>query len=106
MKKISFNSQNTYSKDKAEEFVATGVPVHCTTSAIEIQYKYVDKQRTDEIVGYKLWFIQKGLNPFTVKFEQKPELPEFLSIVEFNNLTAIEIRSNVYFKADSLKVVK
>ena len=45
-------------------------------------------------------------NPFTVKFEQKPELPPFLAIVEFEKLEGIEIRSNVYFKADSLKVVK
>ncbi len=106
MKKISFNAQNAYSEEKANEFVVTGVPIQCTTSAIEMQYKYVDKQRTDEITGYKLWFIQKGLNPFTVKFDKKPELPEFLALVEFEHLTAIEIRSNVYFKADGLKVVK
>lgn len=106
MKKISFNSQNAYSNEKAAEFVVTGVPVQCTTSAIETQYKYVDNQRTDEITGYKLWFIQKGLNPFTVKFDKKPDLPEFLALVEFDNLTAIEIRSNVYFKADGLKAVK
>ena len=81
-------------------------PTQCTTSFIEKQYEYVDRQRTDNITGYKLWFVQEGLNPFTVKFEKEPTLPPFLSIVEFDNLQGIEIRNNVFFKADGFKVVK
>ena len=104
--KTGFKKTSEYSEDKAREFIVSGVPVQCTTSFIETQYKYIDKQRTDEITGYKLWFVQKGLNPFAVKFSNKPELPSFLSIIEFENLQGIEIRSNVYFKADGLKVVK
>jgi len=35
-------------------------PIGCVTF-IEIQYVYVDKQRTDNIKGYELWFIDKDL---------------------------------------------
>lgn len=104
--KTGFTQSNQYSETAALKFIPKNVPVKCVTSFIETQYEYVDKQRTDNIKGYKFWFIQEGLNPFTVKFDHKPELPKFLSIVEFENLQGIEIRSNVYFKADSLKVVK
>lgn len=104
--KTGFQNNNQYNSETARKFIMGGVAVQCTTSHIETQYKYVDKHRTDEITGYKLWFVQEGLNPFVIKFDKEPELPPFLSIVEFENLQGIEIRSNVYFKADTLKVVK
>lgn len=104
--KTGFPKINQYNSETARKFIVNNAPVQCTTSHIETQYKFVDKQRTDEITGYKLWFVQESLNPFVVKFDKQPELPPFLSIVEFENLQGIEIRSNVYFKADSLKVVK
>ncbi|MCT0017222.1 hypothetical protein EFE32_10395 [Lactococcus lactis subsp. lactis] len=89
--KTSFNQTNQYSEQTARKFVPTNIPVKCVTAHIETQFEYVDKQRTENIKGYKLWFVQEGNNPFTVKFEQ---------------LQGIEIRSNVYFKAVNLKVVK
>lgn len=104
--KTGFQITNQYNPETARKFVINGVPVQCVTSFIETQYKYVDKQRTNEVTGYKLWFVQKGLNPFVVKFENKPELPPFMTLVEFENLQGIEIRANVYFRADGLKVVK
>lgn len=104
--KTSYTQTNQYSEATAQKFINSDIPVKCVTSFIETQYEYVEKQRTDNIKGYKLWFIQEGLNPFTIKFDKKPDLPPFLSIVEFENLQGIEIRSNVYFKADKLKVVK
>lgn len=104
--KTKFAQINQYSEAVARKFINSSVSTKCVTTFIETQYEYVDKQRTDNIKGYKLWFIQEGLNPFTVKFAKKPALPPFLSIVDFENLQGIEIRSNVYFKADGLKVVK
>ncbi|PQC10769.1 hypothetical protein CUM91_13050 [Enterococcus faecalis] len=104
--KTSYTQTNQYSNATAQKFINPAIPVNCVTSFVETQYEYVEKQRTDNIKGYKLWFIQEGLNPFTIKFDKKPDLPPFLSIVEFENLQGIEIRSNVYFKADKLKVVK
>jgi hypothetical protein len=104
--KLNNTRSNSYSVDTAKKHIDLSLPIQCVTSFIEIQHKFIDNKRTDEITGYKLWFIQKGLNPFTIKFEEEPELPDFLSIVEFEQLEGIEIRSNVYFKAKKLKVVK
>ncbi|MDH6363485.1 hypothetical protein M2139_000460 [Enterococcus sp. PF1-24] len=104
--KTSFTQTNQYSEATARKYIATDRPTQCTTSFIETQYEYVEKQRTENIRGYKLWFVQEGLNPFSVKFEKEPVLPPFLSLVAFDNLQGIEIRNNVYFKADGLKVVK
>lgn len=104
--KTSFTLSNQYSETTARKFFVTDAPTQCATSFIEPQHEYVDKQRTNNIKGYKLWFAQKGLNPFSVKFEKEPILPPFLSIVEFDNLQGIEIRNNVYFKAYGFKVIK
>lgn len=104
--KTTFAQSNHYSEATARKFIQTDIPVQCVTTFIETQYEYVDNQRTDTIRGYRVWLIQEGLNPFAVKFEKKPTLPSFLSVIEFENLQGIEIRTNVYFKADSMKVVK
>lgn len=104
--KTNYTQTNQYSEATAHKFINLDLPIKCVTSFIETQYEYVEKQRTDNIKSYKLWFIQEGLNPFTIKFDKKPDLPPFLSIVEFENIQGIEIRANVYFKADKLKVVK
>lgn len=99
-------NKSSYSETTAQQYIKTDKPVQSVSSFIEVQYEYLNNQRTNNIKGYKLWFIQEGLNPFSIKFENKPDLPKFLSLVEFENLQGIEIRSNVYFKADSVKVVK
>lgn len=104
--KTTFTQTNNYSETTARKFIQETVPTHCVTSFIEPQYEYVEKQRTNTIKGYKLWFVQEGLNPFSVKFEKEPTLPPFLSTIEFDNLQGIEIRNNVYFKADGFKVLK
>lgn len=95
-----------YSNDIANQYVTNGQPIYSLSSELETQYKYEDGKRTDEVAGYKAWFIQQGLTPFTVKFGDKIKLPDYMSIVEFDNLQAIEIKYNVYFKADGLKEVK
>ena len=62
----------------------------------------MEGKRTEEITGYKLFFAQEGVNPFAVKFVEKPKLPKFLSEVFLEKLEAIEIRSQVYFRAESV----
>lgn len=104
--KLNNTRSNRYHVDTAKKYLDFNLPIQCVSSFVEIQYKFIDQKRTDEITGYKLWFIQKGLNPFTIKFEDEPKLPDFLSLVEFEQLEGIEIRSNVYFKAKKMKVVK
>lgn len=95
-----------YSTKLAEEYIEKSNAIHSISTELEEQYKYEDSKRTDEITGYKAHFSQKDLPPFIVKFEKKIELPEYLSIVSFENLQAIEIGYNVYFKADDIKVIK
>lgn len=104
--KTAFTQSTHYSEATARKYIQPDIPVQCVTTFIETQYEYVDNQRTDTIRGYRVWFIQEGVNPFAVKFETKPTLPPFLSMIEFENLQGIEIRTNVYFKADGMKVVK
>ncbi|EMX0193796.1 hypothetical protein COJ87_19870 [Bacillus cereus] len=104
--KVGFTQSNQYSESIARKYIVTNVPVKSVATFIETQYEHFDKKRKDAIKGYRLWFVQEGINPFIVKFEKKPKLPSFLSIIEFENLQGIEIRNNVYFKADGIKVVK
>lgn len=104
MKRI-FNSSG-YSQAKAALYVDEQSPVNSLSLELDKQYKYVDGKKTDEITGYKAWFTQKGLPPFQVKFEQEIDLPEYMTIVNFDNLQAIEIKYNVYFKADGITEVK
>lgn len=104
--KTTYSQTNHYSEATAQKFILPEKPIYCTTSFVETQYEYVDNQRTETIRGYKLWFVQEGLNPFSVKFETQPKLPAFLSIIQFENLQGIEIRNNVYFKAAGFKVIK
>ncbi|MFI3685662.1 hypothetical protein VBH15_11915 [Vagococcus fluvialis] len=95
-----------YTEKVAREYIEENEAVYSVSIELEEQYKFVDKKRTDEITGYKAWFSQKGLPPFAVKFENKISLPEYLSIVTFENLQGIEVNYNVYFKADNIKVAK
>ncbi|MFT8930228.1 MAG: hypothetical protein ABF969_12930 [Sporolactobacillus sp.] len=100
------NSINSYNEATAQQYLSGEKPVINVSSEIEIQYKWIDGKRTDEITGYKLYFSQEGVNPFAVKFEKKPTLPPFLSEVKLDKLEAIEIRSNVYFRSEGVRVVK
>ncbi|MFB6589300.1 hypothetical protein ACFCVQ_27540 [Bacillus thuringiensis] len=79
--KIGFTQSNQYSESTARKFIVTNVPVKGAITFSETQYEYVDKQRTDTTRGYKIWFVRERLNSFTFKFDKKPELPSFLSII-------------------------
>lgn len=95
-----------YSADTANNYVDTNKPIYSLSTELELQRRWQDNRPTDEIVGYKAWFSQEGQEPFEVKFEDQIKLPDYLAKVNFNNLEACEVRSKVYFKADSLKEVK
>lgn len=102
------NKQNHsgYSSSTAFEYVTTSKPVYSLSLEAEPQQLFEDGKPTGEIIAYKATFIQEGLEPFQVKFENKVQLPTFLSIIEFDNLQAVEVRYNVYFKADGIKEIK
>ncbi len=95
-----------YSATTATAYVNTTKPIYSLSTELETQQLFEDGKPTGEIIAYKATFVQEGLEPFQVKFEDKVKLPEFLSLVEFDNLQAVEVRYNVYFKADGIKEVK
>lgn len=95
-----------YSATTAIEYVNSTKPIHSLSIEPEPQQLFEDGKPTGEIIAYKATFVQEGLEPFQVKFEDKVKLPEFLRLVEFDNLQAVEVRYNVYFKADGIKEVK
>lgn len=98
--------QGGYSVATASQYVNPTKPIHSLSTELEPQQLFEDGKPTGEIIAYKATFIQEGLEPFQVKFEDKIKIPDFMSLIQFDNLQAVEVRYNVYFKADGIKEVK
>lgn len=106
---MKFNNSHRasgYSATLANSILDASKPIHCLSTELEPQQKFEDKKPTGEIVSYKAWFTQSGLPPFEVKFTDRVKLPAYLSVVEFDNIQAVEVSYNVFFKANGLKEVK
>ncbi|WP_205216535.1 hypothetical protein [Enterococcus hirae] len=88
-----------YSATTATTYVNPTKPIYSLSTELETQQLFEDGKPTGEIIAYKASFVQEGLEPFQVKFEDKVKLPEFLSLVEFENFEAVEVQYNVYFRA-------
>ncbi|MCT4443941.1 MULTISPECIES: hypothetical protein [Lactiplantibacillus] len=98
---------DNYDAQTAEQFISEGQIVKSLTAEVDVKMKWKDNKPTDEVSGYNYWFGTEGLNPFEVKFDHELEdLPAQFADVSFENLRAIQIRSNVYFKADGIRAVK
>lgn len=95
-----------YSIETANNYIDSTQPIYSLSIDLEVQHRWQDNRPTDEVAGYKAWFSQEGQEPFEVKFDNQIKLPDYLAKVNFDNLEACEVRSKVYFKADSLKEVK
>jgi len=95
-----------YTTTLADKIISQKQPIYSLSTELEPQQRFEEGKPIGEIVAYKAWFVQEGQDPFQVKFEDKVKLPEFLSLIEFENLQAVEVRYNVYFKADGIKEVK
>ena len=100
------NRKGGYSTNTANEYIDNKQGIYCLSTELEPQQLFEDGKPTGEIIAYKATFIQEGLEPFQVKFEDKIKLPDFISLIQFDNLQAVEVRYNVYFKADGIKEVK
>ncbi|MBU0454921.1 hypothetical protein KX728_01390 [Streptococcus oralis] len=100
------NRKGGYSTNTANEYIDNKQGIYCLSTELEPQQLFEDGKPTGEIIAYKATFIQEGLEPFQVKFEDKIKLPDFMSLIQFDNLQAVEVRYNVYFKADGIKEVK
>lgn len=105
--KIQSNREgNNYNAETAELYIPKGTVATSLSIEAFAQMKYIDHKRTDEVEAYRYWFCCDNLNPFEVKFTHKlSELPHRFSKVTFKNLTAIQIRTNVYFKADDIELI-
>lgn len=100
------NVKNNYDEATAKKYLSEEKPIINVSSEIEIQRKWNGEKYTDETAAYRIYVVQEGVNPFAVKFEKKPKLPPFLSEVTLEKLEAIEIRSKVYFRAESIEEKK
>ncbi len=100
------NRKGGYSTITANEYIDNKQGIYCLSTELEPQQLFEDGKPTGEIIAYKATFIQEGLEPFQVKFEDKIKLPDFMSLIQLDNLQAVEVRYNVYFKADGIKEVK
>lgn len=98
--------QGGYSTELANNILDASKPIQLLSIELQPQFKYEDKQRTDEVVAYKAWFCQQGLPPFEVKFTEQVKLPPYLAVISFDNLQACEVSYNIYFKADNFMEIK
>ena len=100
------NRKGGYSANTATEYIDIKQSIHCLSTELEPHMRFEDGQPTGEIIAHKAWFSQKGLPPFQVKFESEVTLPNYMAMVEFDNLEACEVGYNVYFRASGVKEVK
>lgn len=75
------NTQNSYAEITVKKYLSEEKPIINVSSEIEPQRRWDGEKYTDEILAYKMYFAQEGVNPFAVKFKKKPKLPQFLSEV-------------------------
>ena len=93
-----------YSPQTATKYADTDGKFIVLTTEPEESVVWKDNQPTDEVNGYKYWFIQvDGQEPFKVKFKKKLQGISFLDQVSLNQLEACEAQRNVYFKAAGIK---
>ena len=106
-KLMAFQIRNTtgYSASLAQDALGHEI-VYLVGLTLETQYEYADNKRTDNITGYQVWVATDNHNPFKVKFavEDQPNLSTLKigDAVNFEGLEAVQIKSNVYFRAKKL----
>lgn len=98
------SQRNGYSHELATSYISEKKPIISLSTDTETQYVWSNGHRSNEISGYQAWFAQEEVGVFKVKFENKPELPQFLSSVHFKNLEACQVRNNIYFRAKEIEV--
>lgn len=75
--------------------------------AIPVQ-EWEDHHPTGKIKGYRLWVTSPDApEPFYITFKNEVHsLPPYLSQISLNDWEGCEVRSNIYFRASGLEVVK
>lgn len=95
-----------YSTVLAAQYIDSNKETRCLSTTLNEKVRFEDGKPTVDVTGYEAWFTQEGLEPFKVKFADKIVLPEYLEVVSFESLEAVEVNYNVYFKAKNLSKVK
>lgn len=106
--KKRFIKNNTYTKELANEYVDVNEEFTVVSELDEIS-KYDSKEKiyTDEFSHICVYFAQKGcFEPIKVKFSNKNLNVKFGDKVKIAGLQAIFIKPKVYFKAESVEVLK
>lgn len=98
-------TKSGYTTTLADNIINQNQPIYSISTELEPQQQFEDGKPTGEIVAYKAWFIQEGLDPFQVKFEEAIKLPKYMSLIQFDTLQACKVKYNIYFKANGLKEV-
>lgn len=97
--------QNSYSKETAEKYVKTNDAFMLLSSEVEEMYTFENNNRIPN--GLKIWVLQADVNPFSVKLPAQVAVSATqLDQVILNDLEAIEVQNNVYFRASSIKKIK
>ena len=97
--------QNSYSKAIAEKYVNVTSSFTMLSSEPEEMYTFEDNKRVP--IGSKIWVLQAGTNPFSVKLPVKINIPvNQLDQIMLVDLEAIEVRNNIYFRAASIEKIK
>lgn len=96
-----------YSKETRKLFLPDGVEIRLISQELTPVYVWENDKPTTQVKNYRAWFTSPEVEePFTVSFENKFDLPSYLSKVKISSFEGCEVGKNVYFRGSGLEVVK
>lgn len=102
-----YKSESGYTTTKATEVLKGQNEAMLLGSTPETVFEWVDHKPTKNIIGYKYWFVTDGVNgAYEVKFESEQKGFNQYDKVEFDNITAFQRYTKVYFQAEAIKKAK
>lgn len=97
--------QNSYTKELAEKYIESNSSFMMLSSEAEEMYTFENNKRVP--TGWKIWVLQAGVNPFSVKLPAQVTVSaKQLDQIRLVDLEAIEVRNNIYFRASSIEKIK
>ncbi|MDT2828288.1 hypothetical protein P7H59_07415 [Enterococcus viikkiensis] len=100
--KINTFQRRSYSSETANKYLNANKEFILASATIEETFEY-DGNNNRNVTGKRVWVLQESLNPFYVKLPASIEIDaKQFDKVSFENLEAIEIKNNVYFRASTI----
>lgn len=102
-------SSGGYSTDKYNDLVGNKKVHILIGRGLIPQQKFVDGKRTDEIDAMKVGIYIEGVGADMVKLPATFELEsgiKDMSVIQFDNPEACDVRGNIYFRASGIKQAK